>query len=176
MTSFKFNELMKKVNDGDMSALKEIYSEYSAYVYQIAFAILKNKEDSEDVSSDVFLKLWEKSWQYKPGMFHKGYLATITRNLALDLLRRNSKVVDFESVSPLSSSVGDAETLALDSVTIEDALNKLKSDEREVIHLKFFGGLTFSEIASVMGIPQGTVSWKYSKAMDVLRRCGYEEL
>ena len=59
-------------------------------------------------------------------------------------------------------------------LSIRQALETLKPSERQVVSLKVLGELTFKEIADVMGIPMGTVTWKYQNAIKKLRRCGYE--
>lgn len=59
-------------------------------------------------------------------------------------------------------------------MSIRQALETLKPSERQVVSLKVLGELTFKEIADVMGIPMGTVTWKYQNAIKKLRRCGYE--
>ena len=176
MTNNRFNELMHGVQNQDMDALKEIYNEYASYVYHIAFSIIGQKEDSEDVASDVFVKLWDKSVQFKPGEAHKAYLATITRNLAIDFLRKQNRIVSLETNDEINVEIpseDDLEEAVLNSIAIEDLLSKLKPDLREILHLKFFGGMTLSEIASVLNVPLGTVSWKYATAQKVLRGYGY---
>lgn len=175
VTNDRFNELMDKVRNRDVDALKEIYSEYAGYVYHIAFSMLNHREDAEDVASDVFVKLWDRADQVQKRGSHKGYLATVTRNLALDLLRKTSRreAYDEHAIGNMASNE-DLEERVTDSVLVEQLLGTLNEDCRLILHLKYYGGLTLDEIASSMGLPVGTVNWKYAQARSVLRRCGYE--
>lgn len=177
MTNEQFNECMCRVKTRDVDALKAIYNAYFSYVYQTAYALLQQKENAEDIASDVFMSLWDKAGTFKPGKSHKGWLATITRNLAIDFLRKNGRVVgsDDDVDGELSSqmSTDSFEDDVLNKVTVEQLLSKLSSDQRLIIHLKFFGKLTLDEIAKVMEIPVGTVNWKYAKARELLRRYNY---
>ena len=165
---------MDRVRIRDMDALKQIYNEYSAYVYRIAFSILGHREDAEDVASDVFVKLWEKANQVERRGSHKGYLATVTRNLAIDYLRKTSRnqALDEHAIENEPAKV-DLEKTVVDGVFVEQMLDSLDADQREILHLKYYGELTLDEIASVMSLPVGTVNWKYAKARSLLRRYEY---
>ena len=97
---------MKKTAAGDRQALKEIYEAYLPYLYTVVFGVLQNKEDAEDVSTDVFLRLWETADRYKPGSGHKGYLATIARNMAIDHLRKRGREVLVDDLTGASQDTG----------------------------------------------------------------------
>ena len=84
MTDAQFDACMLRIRQGDKESLKMIYQEYIAFIYSVIYGILKNKENAEDVTSEFFIKLWNVSDYYKPGGKHKGYLATIARNMAVD--------------------------------------------------------------------------------------------
>ena len=171
MTDEQFDQLMNRLKKKDMSALKDIYEAYSGYVYHIVFSIIGQKEDSEDIASDVFVSLFEKAGQFHTGGSHKGYLATIARNKAYDFMKKQSRViVDDEFLDVASDETEDDIVRRID---VEDLLNRLSPEERQIVHLHFFGGLKFCEIASILGIPEGTVNWKYSNIKKVLRRYQY---
>lgn len=189
MTDKEFDVCMQRLNEGDKDALKEIYDEYMKYIYSIIYTMVQNKENTEDIVSDFFIKLWTNSEKYKPGQGHKGYMATIARNMTIDFLRKNNRetlVAEFESnddddESRLSgkeqleaSSDKLIEDAVVDNMTLTAALETLKANEKEVINLKIMSDLTFQEIADILGKPIGTVTWWYREAIEKLRRCGYE--
>ena len=179
---------------GDKTGLKEIYENYVGYIYRIIYEVLQNKENAEDVTSDFFIRLWEKAEQFKPGSGHRGYLAVMARNMAIDFIRKHRR----EELTALMQDLGagpeeegrDAgiyqentrfpngaskvEEEVLGNITVNQALAALKPAERQIVSLKILGELTFKEIAECMKIPMGTVTWKYQSAMKKLRRCGYE--
>lgn len=190
MTDIVFNECMERMKNGDQSGLHDIYSAYLAYIYSVVYTILQNKENAEDVTSDFFIKLWSIADNYKPGNGHKGYLATIARNMAIDYLRKHKKellIAEFESpdedtegsisatsMGEIASQDKSVEDLVVGDMNLKDALATLKPKEREIINMKIMGDMTFQEIADILGKPLGTVTWQYREAINKLRRCGYE--
>lgn len=189
MGEHQFEEAVARIVQGDKTGLKEIYECYGAYIYRIIYEILQNRENAEDVTSDFFIRLWEKACQFKPGSGHRGYLATMARNMAIDFLRKYKREeltamlqdIDAGQEEEERSDRGlqrdtdtDVEEQVLQDLSVQEALSKLQPSERQIVSLKVLGELTFREIADCMGIPMGTVTWKYQNAMKKLRRCGYE--
>lgn len=189
MSEQQFEEAAARMIRGDKTGLKEIYEAYIGYIYRIIYEVLQNKENAEDVTSDFFIRLWDKAEQFKPGSGHKGYLATMARNMAIDFLRKHRR----EDLTALLQDLGTeseeesgnslyqeaekesrVEQQVVADLTIQQALERLKPSERQVVSMKVLGELTFKEIAEIMGIPMGTVTWKYQNAIKKLRRCGYE--
>lgn len=189
MTEACFEACMERMKQGDREALREIYQAYIAFIYSIVFEKLKNKENAEDITSDFFIRLWEKAALYKPGNGHRGWMATIARNMAVDFLRKNSREeladqLHSEETEPSGRAVArkvyretesPVERDAIGSIVWKEALLSLKEQEREILNLKIMGGMTFREIASITGLPIGTVTWKYREIMKKLRRYGYEK-
>ncbi len=191
MNEQQFENAVARMVQGDKTGLKEIYMNYAGYIYRIIYEVLQNKENAEDVTSEFFIRLWDKAEQFKPGNGHKGYLAVIARNMAVDFLRKHKK----EELSALLQDLGQegeednkgsiiklaedktnqVEEQVIGSMTISQALELLKPSERQIISLKVLGEMTFKEIAAAMEIPMGTVTWKYQNAIKKLRRCGYEQ-
>lgn len=177
MNEYQFQDAVARMIRGDKTGLKEIYENYVGYIYRIIYEVLQNKENAEDVTSDFFIRLWDKAEQFKPGNGHKGYLAVIARNMAIDFLRKHKKEELTELMQDLGTGAEESsvEQEVLEDMTIRQALDTLKPSERQVVSLKVLGELTFKEIAQCMGIPMGTVTWKYQNAIKKLRRCGYEQ-
>lgn len=190
MTETEFEKCIKAMNRGRKDGLKKIYEEYAPYIYGIVRSVLQNREDAEDVTSDFFIRIWEKSESYKAGNGHKGWMATIARNMAVDRIRkyRKEEVVDFSAtnqegdsenhsslVAMNAASPDDVEEEVVSEISIREALQKLNEKEQNVIHMKIMGEMTFQEIADILGEPLGTITWRYREAIKKLRRCGYEE-
>ncbi|MDE6204292.1 MAG: RNA polymerase sigma factor [Lachnospiraceae bacterium] len=190
MNEREFEEAVARMVQGDKTGLKVIYENYAGYIYRIIYEVLQNKENTEDVTSEFFIRLWDKAGQFKPGNGHKGYLASMARNLAIDFLRKHKReeltamMQDLGTEPETEESRGtkinqaqsdsSVEQEAVGNLTIEQALAVLKPGERQIVSLKVLGEMTFKEIAQCMDIPMGTVTWKYQNAMKKLRRCGYE--
>lgn len=176
MEDRRFHACMKSVKAGDRSALRVIYEEYAGYIYSVVYQVVLNREDSEDVTSEFFIKLWKLADTYKSGKGHKAWLAAIARNMAIDLLRKNKReilVEDFADSVSENSADDDVESHVLSEISLKEALDALKPAEREVVNLKIMGELTFQEIADILKQPMGTVTWRYQNAVKKLRRCGY---
>lgn len=202
MREERFEECIEAMVRGDRLGLKQIYEEYVGYIYTIVYGILGNKENAEDITSEFFIKLWEKADYYKPGNGHKGYMATMARNMAVDDLRKHKREILTAAVhdgegqeewgaggkaeigaGEISGNIrlaggaseSDVEQEVIGQMTLKEVLAILKPGERKIVDMKVLGGLTFKEIAGLLSIPMGTVTWKYQNAMKKLRRCGYEE-
>ena len=173
MEEQQFIMCMARMKDGDKVALHEVYEAYLAYVYHIVLQVVQNKEDAEDVTSEFFIKLWKIADNYKPQEGHRGWLAAIARNMAIDLLRKRKKeILTEEFIEEVSDE--SIEELVIEDMSMQQTLEKLQTAEREIVHLKICGMLTFQEIANILKIPFGTVTWRYQNAIKKLKRCGYE--
>ena len=93
MTEQEFEQAVVRIRDGDKDGLKEIYLAYVRFIYAVIYEILQNKENTEDVTSEFFIKLWDVAERYEPGHGHRGYLATIARNMAIDYIRKHRREV-----------------------------------------------------------------------------------
>lgn len=177
MQENQFHMCMKKIKTGDKSALHEIYEEYVGYIYSIVYQVVLNKEDAEDVTSEFFIKLWKLADTYESRNGHKAWIATIARNMAIDLLRKNKREVlteDFADSIAGNASPDNVESEVISDMSLKEALNTLKPGEQEIVNLKIMGELTFQEIADILKQPLGTVTWRYQNAIKKLRRYGYE--
>ncbi len=177
MEEKQFSACMERMRSGDKSALHEVYEAYIGYIYTIVHQTVSNREDAEDVTSEFFMKLWRLADTYREGKGHRAWMAAIARNMAVDLLRRTKREVlmdDFADTIPESASDVSVEQEVIADMSLRQALDRLKLREREIVHLKIMGEMTFQEIADMLKAPLGTVTWRYQNAIQKLRRCGYE--
>ena len=188
VTEERFAECMQAIANGDRDALKEIYEEYLPYLYTIVLGVVQQRETAEDVTSDVFIRIWNSAAKFQPGSGHKGWLATIARNMAIDELRKHKREVlmgggggdeendgggieDFSEQETPSEGVEDE---VVEQLSVMEALDRLKPEEREIVDMKVLSDMTFKEISEILQIPMGTVTWRYQAAIKKLRRYGYE--
>lgn len=178
MSEEQFLQAMKLIVQKDKTGLKEIYEAYIGFIYHVVLDIVRNKENAEDITSEFFIRLWDKAEQYSPGNGHKAYLATIARNMAIDFIRKHKKenltdeIETEESISSTQTVTPEHEVL--ESLAVNEALDRLKPIYRQIVSMKVLGEMTFKEIAAVLEIPMGTVTWNYQDAIKQLRRYGYE--
>ncbi|MDR2888859.1 MAG: RNA polymerase sigma factor, partial [Lachnospiraceae bacterium] len=180
MTNQEFEAAIRRIGAGDKTGLKEIYEAYAGYIYRVIYEILQNRANAEDVTSDFFIKLWEKAELYRPGNGHKTFLTVMARNMAIDFLRKHRReeltamlqdigappddsppgrpVVGDDTLPVFGSHEPPPEDRVIASLSLQAALATLKAAERQVVSMKILGELTFREIADIMQIPMGTVT------------------
>lgn len=162
--------LMERIRARDAGAFEALYDGYHRLVYGLALRVLGDSSSAEDVTQAVFLKIWAS-----PEVFHDGnfgaWIARVTRNRALDVLR--SRASYSECDLPGSMPAADAlEETALAHVNAErarDALGQLPTEQRELIELGFFAGITHEEIARRTALPLGTVKTRIRSGLRKLR-------
>jgi len=160
-------DLLARVAKRERAAFEELYTRYSNILYATALKFLKQDADARDVVQDVFIQIWDKAKLYDPA---KGkpltWALTLTRNRSIDRIRaiqRRSRLRDeFEKENATDESAGVREALSgVDASEkgqiLRDAVSQLSPQQRRVIELAFFRGLTQSEIAEKLGEPLGTV-------------------
>lgn len=156
MTDKQFERRIMLIQQGDKQGLKEIYDEYGKMIYQCAFQMLRSKQDSEDITSDFFLKLWNIADTYCFGGKHKRWLVTIARNMALDMLKKRSReqlVINGESEESFTNEPADSvstEDTVTGNMTVEEAMNKLDDSEREIVNMRIFAEMTFKDISAAL--------------------------
>ena len=177
MTDSEFEKNIGLIRQGDREGLKAIYEAYLPSVYSSVLTVLRSEQSAQDVTADFFIKLWEIAGQYRPGGKHKAWMLTIARNMAVDYLRkyRREDLVDEWPDTPADGpECGSQEDRILSELTLQQALDTLEEEEKQIVNLKVMGELTFKEISRIMKKPLGTVAWKYRVALSKLKRCRYE--
>ena len=160
-------EVWNVLKQGQSQALHLFYERYSSLVYRLAFRVLGNSQEAEDLTQDIFLILW-RTRNYDPNRGSLGsYLTTLTRSRAIDKLRSRGTQVKFlqrwsqlmvtESSSP---SPFEAASLSQRSEQLKAAIAQLPASQRQVLEMAYFEGMSQSEIAKQLETPLGTVkSW-----------------
>lgn len=163
--------------DGDQNALKLIYDFLCRSVYLLSLSILKEHYLAEDNTQDVFIKLLSYDGEYCKGTNAKAWIMKITRNNAIDLLRKRKNIIytDFisEEIEQESTNLVDGNSNVEETVcersNLNDALKSLDGISREIIILYLGTGLKFREISELINVPLDTVTWKYQTALKKLR-------
>ena len=164
----ELHEIFQKAIQGEVNALNGLYEKYYRLVYSIAFSILKNKEDSEDVAQNVFAKIFQINTDKLPTANEASWLYSLTKNETLNYLRTKKENVNLDEIYYLTEEDKD-----LNKIIAHDSYNriiaKLNKQEREIISLKILSNMSFKEIALLLNVPIGTVQWKYYTSLYTLR-------
>jgi RNA polymerase sigma-70 factor (ECF subfamily) len=166
---------------GDLTALEALYDRYGSLVFSVGLRVLLDRQLAEDVTQEVFLRLWRRPWAYNPdrGRFIS-WLMSVSRNRAIDERRRlNRRHIAEEDrgddAAPELPDLGrlrDPLTLAVladQRREVMAALAQLPAAQREVLELAYFAGLTQTEIAARTGEALGTVKTRVRLGMQKLR-------
>ena len=157
-------EYFSRVQNGDKDAFAQIYNELKQPVFTIACRIVQSKEIAEDVTQDVFVKLFispPDSSIRNP----RAWIFQMARNLAIDALRKKQSI-DLDDVE---LAVEDEISGVIMRWDIESAISRLPRDEREVLTLHINAELYFNEIAHIVGLSLPATYRKYRKAIKTLR-------
>ena len=164
--------LIARIRAGDESAMADVYDRHSGIVYAVALRVLANTSAAEDVLQEVFLQLWRnpQSFDAERGRLAP-WLAVIARNRAIDVLRKRPIEEDITEL-PISTGVNledeAAERMAISKV--REAFAQLPQDQRRLLEMAFFEGMTHSEIAHKTGEPLGTVKTRIRSGLLAVRK------
>ena len=173
-------ELHRRLSTGDQGAFDQLYRRYAGSAYGLAYRVTGQQLLAQDVVHDAFLALWRAPEAFDParGAFRTFFLSLV-HHRAVDTVRREERLRRrTERASNLEPVRGEdvAEDVVEESFLSErrkgvrEALLTLPPEQRQVVELAYFGGLTQAVIAERLGIPIGTVKTRTLAAMRKLRR------
>ena len=168
--------LMQRIINGDEPALTDLYEAYGGAVFNVAMHILKNRSHAEEVTQDLFFKIWQEPGKWDPDKGKlSSWLLTVTRYMAIDRLRKEKRQPEVTSnpVDDMAHMLG-AGAMVDDpnwdnGRLLQTLLRALPRDQIDVIQLAFFKGYTHHEVADHLQIPLGTVKSRIRLALEKLR-------
>lgn len=177
-TPFTDAALLEAIAQKQEAALAELYDRYSSVLYTVALKILGEPALAQDVLQETFLTAWRKAALYNQKRGNVGtWLIVLCRNLAIDhyraKMRLASRHVELDTVGEvLIEQSDDPASVALareDGRLLRLALEQLPAEQRQVIEMAYFQGLSQTEIADTTNVPLGTVKTRTRQAMFKLR-------
>lgn len=174
-TAQPFVEEVRKARRGDRDAFAALVRSVQRPVYGLCLRLLRTEAEAAEVAQEAFLRAWQNLDRYDDGRPFDLWVLTIARNLCLDLLRRRAKLrtEDVENhAQTLPSGDASVEQSAIarqEFKSLEDALNSLGAEDREVLALYYVQKRTTKEIALVMGVAPGTIMARLFRAREKLR-------
>ena len=175
-------QLVTRMQSGDADAIGQLYDRHGGLAYSIAFSILSNSADAEDAVAAAFAQIWQRSGSYNPNRGSLGaWVATIARSRALDLLRsRGRRAAALRGFAHDVAEAAGAQPAALDDLEtgfhkaqmrhlVRGSLAALPLEQRQVLELAYFRGLSHREIAERLQDPLGTVKTRIRSGLQKLR-------
>jgi RNA polymerase sigma-70 factor (ECF subfamily) len=161
--------LLLRVANADRDAFEQLYHRYVRSVFGLALRRLRDRAQAEEVTQEAFTAVWRSAESYRPERGSAGgWLYTVARNAILDRMRRNARADTSAELPELASPDGGPDEQAEQAYTawrVHRALEELNPNEREVIELAYWSGLSQSEVANFLGQPLGTVKTRTRSAL-----------
>jgi RNA polymerase sigma-70 factor (ECF subfamily) len=173
-------ELVGRLAQGDLSALETLYGRYARPVFSLALRILGDSADAEEVTQDVFERVWRHAptFDAQRGRFGT-WLMSMTHHVAIDKVRkrqRRPQTVQGEAAERVTlvlpdpvADVSESTLRNIEAQQVRRALHSLPPSQQQAIELAYFGGLSHLEIAAALGDPLGTVKARIRRGMERLR-------
>ena len=165
----ELQQLLIRVAGGERDALAELYRRTRTAVYGFALSYLKNAQDAQDLTQDVYVQVWDCAEQYRPTGSPMGWLLTVCRNLCLMRLRREKRNVALSEKEWDAVPAQESDLDADERVLLQHALAALGEEERRVVLLHAVTGMKHREIAALLELPLATVLSKYHRALKKMR-------
>ncbi len=170
-------KLIKKAQKGEKEAFGLLYDKYIDQIYRFVYLKTNNKQDSEDLSQQIFLNAWENIKNYQPkGFPFSSWLYKIARNLIVDYYRTKKVNLDLEDASEKEYDFFSKGDLELDLETkieiekVKKVILQLPSEQQNLIIMKFIEELSNKEIAQILNKSEGAIRVLQHRALKQLKK------
>ena len=171
-------DLLGRVARSDAAALRQLYESYGGRVMAVALRVLSSRSEAEEIVQEAFVDVWYRATQFDPARGSaEGWIIAIARNRAIDRLRSRASQTRIKAEVGRAAEDAPRATTPLESAAeketrqrVEKALAELPEEQRRVVELAFWRGLSQTEIAAETGDPLGTVKGRARAALEKLAR------
>ena len=171
--------LLARMAQRDPQALDLFYTRHARAVFSLALTMLGDHARATDLTQEVFLLVWRSAGAYQPTGAARAWLLRLTRNRAIDELRRDRRHRAREAplAAPLVQALAAPLALAdaAERQAVREAVAALPAEQRDALVLAFFQGLSHQEIATCLRTPLGTIKARIRRALQTLRQQLYGE-
>ncbi len=168
MAVYVDEKILSEIAAGSASAFKELYTLTSEAVYGFALSILKNSHDAEDIMQEVYIKIYNSADTYQKQGKPMAWILTIVRNLCYNRIRDTRQ---HDDIADYTHSLSDSDHEAgINAMILEEAMNVLNEDERQIVMLHSMTGMKHREIADIVDMPVSTVLSKYNRSLKKLKK------
>ena len=158
---------MQNVIENKEQNFEIFYKECKDYAFKIAFCIIKNKEDSEDIVQNLFLKIYKLPKEKLPTKNEASWLYSVVKNETLNYIKQKRKDINIDDLQIYKDDEGISKLI--NEASYKELMKKLNSEEELIVKLKTESNFTFKEIAKILGKNENTVKWKYYSAIHTLK-------
>ena len=169
-------DLLGRAADGDQAAFGELYDQCSGRVFGLVRRLLKDAAQSEEVTQEIFLEVWQNAKRYDPGKGSAAtWILTMAHRRAVDRIRSSQSTRDRDHRIGLRDletdydSVSESVEIRVEHERVGQALQRLTELQRQAVTLAYYGGYSHSEVAEMLKVPIGTVKTRLRDGMIRLR-------
>jgi len=175
-------DLIRRLQGGDSDAFDALFERHRRGLFAYIFGYCRDRQLAEDVVQDTFLEFVRRIDSIRPKQGANGWLYRVARNRTIDILRhRQYEVVPGDEFMAVHGEGTDREQGPDRDLVrkerrehLREVMDALPEKDRELLLLRFYGGLTFREAGQVLGRPLGTVLWQGRRALEKLRAAWIE--
>lgn len=164
----ELRELFIEIKYGNNIAFEKLYKNYKNLVYKIAYSILKNSYDSDDIVQIVFEKIYSIDKDKLSTRNESSWLYSVTKNETINYLNKKKNHIELEEIYEIEDNNNEINEL-INKDSYNRLIGKLNENEKEIISLKILSNLSFKEIAKLLNKPTGTIKWIYYKSINTLK-------
>jgi len=172
--------LIEKTKKGEVEAFSPLIERYKMLVYRVVYRFVGNRDDAEDLTQEVFIKVYRSIKDFKSGMPFLPWISKIAINQAINFIKRERKKQP-ESIEWIGNHKADEKDDPVEMIRnkmlkerISRAMEKLPEKDRTIIILRIEEELSYDEISKILKIPKGTVMSRLARAREKLREIFYE--
>lgn len=179
--------ILIRAGQGDLQAFEVVYKALSSFVYNVAYRVVGNKEDAQEVTQEVFMTVYNKLKEFRFESSFKTWVYRIATNQAINLAKKTSKTrnqttsfdeqIDPPSVGP---DVGANIEKEHNDKLVEELFNAINPDQRACVVLRNIEGLSYEQIAQTLNININTVRTRLKRAREKMlslrKQVGYGQL
>jgi len=173
------SDILERASCGDTSAFEQVYKAASGFVYNIAFKITRNSADAEEVTQDVFMKIYHSLRDFQFRSAFKTWVYRITANTAINRYRKSTRESKYKADDnsiiesfPGSSSTAEGAIQSDNEARLNALLGMLTPEHKACLLLREIEGLSYQEIAASLKIPVNTVRSRLKRARQALLEAG----
>jgi RNA polymerase sigma-70 factor (ECF subfamily) len=163
-------DMYRAAIDGDRDAFEMIIRSFSRPLFAIAYGVLQNREEAEDVVQDAFIKAWKTRWRVREPEKFPAWLGTIARNRARDVFRARRTVPLSDEWNNETATTADPHDAADVSGEVRAALASLPETHRLAVTLRYFDALDYATIERTLGLTNGALRGILGRALQTMRK------
>lgn len=167
--------LVEQIRAGDRQALERLYDAYAGMVYGVVLKMIRDEELAQEIVQNVFLRLWKNIDKYDEAKAKiSTWIINIARNRIIDEIRsknfKNQQENQSLDYSVNEGELGGSTEMKVNAIGPKSMINKLRSEQKLLLELVYFGGYTHEEAAKELNIPLGTVKTRIRSSILELRK------